>query len=89
MFDIRELAQGYENAKKRFRRHSTLQITDNKEIIADGCEKIINCDDNVIVIEQTSNRLTITGSDLKLRNWGVDGVTIFGRINSIEFEENK
>ena len=83
---IKKLAQKYERAKSQLNRHSSLQITDNREIIADGCLKIVNCDDNVVVIDQVSNRVTITGEELKLRNWGSDGVTIHGRINSIEWE---
>jgi len=84
-FSIKELAQGYERIKTRLRQHSSLQITDNREIIADGCSKIVTCDDNVVIIEQIRSRVTITGSGLKMRNWGTDGVTITGEISSVEF----
>jgi len=84
--NIKHLAQKYEMAKMRVNRHSSLQITDNREIIADGCRKIVSCDDNVVIIEQTNIRVTVTGDGLKLRNWGTDGVTISGKIQSVELE---
>ena len=88
---IKQLAQKYENAKGKLDRysHSSLQITDNCEIIADGCRKIVSCDENVVVLDQIRNRVTITGSGLKLRNWGTDGVTVAGVIQSVEFEVTK
>jgi hypothetical protein len=85
---IKKLAQKYENAKSRINRHSSLQITDNREIIADGCTKIVGCDENVVVIDQSRSRVTITGAGLKLCNWGTDGVTITGSVKSVEFEES-
>jgi hypothetical protein len=84
---IKKLSQDYEAAKNRFRQHSSLQVTDNREIIADGCRKIVSCDDNVVILEQPRNRVTITGSGLKLRNWGGDGVTVSGVVQAIEFSE--
>jgi hypothetical protein len=86
---IKQLAMKYEKAKLSINRHagSSLQITDNREIIADGCHKIVSCDDNVVVIDQYKLRVTITGSGLKLRNWGVDGVIITGEVQSVEFDE--
>ena len=88
-FNIKDLALKFEKAKTVTKRHSSLQITDNLEIIADGCLKIINCDENIIVILLFKNRLTVSGTDLKMRNWGTDGVMINGFINSVEFEETK
>ena len=86
---IKQLAQKYETAKSRLDRYSrsSLQITDNCEIIADGCRKIVSCDENVVVIDQIRNRVTITGSGLKLRNWGTDGVVISGVVRGVEYGE--
>jgi hypothetical protein len=84
--NIKELAHKYENMKNRMQKHSTLQITDNCEIIADGCRKIVSCDENIVIIDLALNRATITGESLKLRNWGTDGVTISGAVKSVEFE---
>ncbi|MCL2071789.1 MAG: YabP/YqfC family sporulation protein [Oscillospiraceae bacterium] len=83
--NIKKLALKYEHAKSHLNRHSSLQITDNSEIIADGCRKIVSCDESAVIIDQSRCRITVTGNDLKLRNWGSDGVAITGEINSIEF----
>jgi hypothetical protein len=88
---IKDLSQKYEKAKGRISRQlgSSLRITDNREIIADGCRRIISCDECVVIIDQARNRVTITGGGLKLRNWGSDGVTISGIINSVEFTDTQ
>ena len=85
--NIKQLAQKYDDAKSRFNQRfgSSLQIIDNREIVADGCRKIVSCDENVVIIDQVHNRVTITGGMLRLRNWGTDGVTVSGEIQSVEF----
>ena len=86
--NIKQLALKYEEAKKRLDKYSSssLQITDNREIIADGCKKIVNCNESLVVIEQRHNRITVTGDGLKLRNWGSNGVIVTGVIASVEFD---
>ncbi|MCL2633344.1 MAG: YabP/YqfC family sporulation protein [Oscillospiraceae bacterium] len=86
---IKDLAFKYERVKSRLRRHSSLQITDNREVIIDGCVKVVNCDESVIIIDTVSTRLTIGGAGLKLRNWGSDGVIVSGIIKSIELGEKQ
>jgi len=85
---IKDLAERFEKLKNRARRYSSLQVTDNREIIADGCLKIINCDENMITLSLIKNTLTVTGQNLKMKSWGGDGVIIRGEVNSIEFGEN-
>ncbi|MCL1867219.1 MAG: YabP/YqfC family sporulation protein [Oscillospiraceae bacterium] len=84
--NVKQLALAYERVRSGINRHSSLQITDDSEIIADGCRKIVNCDENVAVIEQVRNRVIITGESLRLSNWGEDGVKILGKIKSISYE---
>jgi len=86
---IKEIANKLEQVKSKVRRHSALQITDNREIIADGCLKIVACDESIIEVILINNRLIINGTGLKMRNWGTDGVTISGVIRGIEFDEYK
>jgi hypothetical protein len=90
--NIKELAQKYEHAKGRLERHSrsSLQITHTArecEVIADGCRRIVSCDSNLVVFEQMHKRVTVAGAALKLRNWGSDGVTVSGAVQSVEFSE--
>ena len=84
--NIKNLALKYEKARNRLDSRSSLQITENREIIADGCRKIVNCDESVVIFDSEKNRVTITGENLKLRNWGRDGVTISGVITTVEFD---
>ena len=85
IMSIKKLAQKYERAKSKLNRHSSLQIFDNTQVVADGCRRIVSCDENIAVIDLACNRVTIMGDSLKLRNWGSDGVTVSGVIKSIEF----
>jgi hypothetical protein len=90
--NIKDLATRFEGAKNRIIKHSTLQISHNAdlcEIVADGCRRVVSCDSNIVIFEQPFNRTTITGHELKLRNWGVDGVVVSGRVMSVEFAEVK
>ncbi|MCL1904440.1 MAG: hypothetical protein FWF94_08495 [Oscillospiraceae bacterium] len=85
--NIKDLAKRYEKVKNHIDRHSSLQITDNREIIADGCRRIVSCNEVLVVFEQPQIRVTVMGRELKLRNWGKDGVTVSGIINSLELNE--
>jgi hypothetical protein len=90
--NIRDLALKFEGAKSRFNRHtrSSLQITQTRdlcEVIADGCTRIVSCDGVMIVFDQIHKRVVVTGVNLKLRNWGTDGVVVSGRVQGIELSE--
>jgi len=85
---IKDLAEKFERLKNRARRYSSLQITDNCEIVAEGCLKIINCDENVVTLTLLRNTLTVAGKGLKMKSWGGDGVIIRGEVVSLEFGSN-
>jgi len=86
--NIKNLAEGFEKLKNRVKRYSSMQITDNREIIADGCLKIINCDESAVTLQLLKNTLFVTGSNLKMKSWGESGIIIRGEIASIEFGES-
>lgn len=81
-----ELANRYENWKTKRKKHSTLQMTDNTELIIECCKGIVSYDDTIIRIRLASHILTIIGDNLLMRNFSSDGVMISGRIKSMEFE---
>ncbi|MCL1882124.1 MAG: hypothetical protein FWF76_08120 [Oscillospiraceae bacterium] len=86
--NIKKLAKKYELIKDRINSYSGLQITqtyDKSEIIADGCRRIVSCDENIVIFEQLHKRIIVTGQSLKLRNWGVNGVAVVGLVQSVEF----
>jgi hypothetical protein len=43
----------------------------------------------MVVFDQIHKRVTVTGANLKLRNWGTDGVIVSGKVQGIEFGEAK
>jgi hypothetical protein len=90
--NVKKLAQKYEQAKCRLNPNAALQITHCGtnpkmcEVIADGCRKVLTCDDVMVVFENVAGRrVSVTGTALRLRNWGADGVVISGDVLSVEF----
>jgi hypothetical protein len=80
------LSDRYERFRSGLRRHTYLSVTDNDEVIADGCAEILRYDDNLVILRMKTNAVSITGFDLKLSHFSNDGVTVRGKIASIEFK---
>jgi len=87
MNNINRIAEKFDKLKSGFYKHSYIQMTDNKEVLVDRCEKIITYDENIIKLKLINNNLTITGAEMKMQNFSMAGVIISGKINSIEFGE--
>ena len=68
------------------RKHSTIQIYDNKRMSIEVCFGITEFDENRIVLELPETYLIITGLDLKMRNYNKCGVEIKGDLHSISYE---
>ncbi|MCM1055149.1 MAG: YabP/YqfC family sporulation protein [Bacteroides sp.] len=83
--NINELAIKFEDFKRTRNKHSDIQITDNTEIILDGCRRVIRYDENDVCLELPSIGLEIVGMQLKLHNFSVGGVIIEGFIHSVTF----
>ena len=83
--NINDLAIKYENFKKSRLKHSDIQITDNKEIVLDGCRRVLEYNENHIKLELPSIGISIVGIKLKMRNFSIGGVIIKGDIHSITF----
>ena len=83
--NINDLAIKYENFKKSRQKHSDIQITDNREIVLDGCRRVLEYNENHIKLELPSIGLSIVGIKLKMRNFSIGGVIIKGDIHSITF----
>ena len=81
--NLYDIAEKYENLKKRLKKHYELQITDNKEIIIDGCREVIVYDDNYIKLQLNCGGVEIFGMNFSMRNFSDDGVVIKGIIFSI------
>lgn len=83
--NINDLAIKYENFKKSRQKHSDIQVTDNSEIVLDGCRKVVEYNENHIKLELPSMGISIVGMQLKMRNFSIGGVIIKGQIHSITF----
>jgi hypothetical protein len=80
------LSERYERFRRGLRRHTYLSVTDNSEVIADGCTEILRYDDNLVILRMKTNAVSVTGFELKLSHFSNDGVLVRGKIASIEFK---
>lgn len=85
MMNISEMAVRYENFKKTRQKHSDIQISDNNEIVLDGCRRVIEYDENLIKLELSAVGISIIGMNLTMKNFSIGGVIIRGDIHSITF----
>lgn len=83
--DINDIAVKFENFKRTRNKHSDIQITDNNEMILDGCRKVIRYDENEICLELPTMGIKIVGMKLKMNNFSVGGVIIEGELHSVTF----
>lgn len=83
--NINDLAIKYEEFKKSWQKHSDIQITDGREIVLDGCRRVVEYNENHIKLELPSMGVSVVGMQLKMRNFSIGGVIINGQIHSITF----
>ena len=83
--NINDLAIKYEEFKKSRQKHSDIQITDNREIVLDGCRRVVEYNENHIKLELPSVGISVVGMQLKMRNFSIGGVIIKGQIHSLTF----
>lgn len=83
--NINDLAVKYEEFKKSRQKYSDIQITDNSEIVLDGCRRVIEYNENNIVLELPTICISVVGMELSMRNFSVGGVVITGRLHSVTF----
>ncbi len=83
--NVNELAVRYENFKKELTKHSDIQITDDNEIVLDGCRRVLKYDENLITLELSAIGISVVGMGLKMKNFNIGGVVISGKIHSITF----
>lgn len=83
--DINDLAVKFEDFKRTRNKHSDIQLTDNNEMILDGCRRVIRYDENEICLELPTTGIEVVGIGLKMNNFSVGGVIIEGEIHSVTF----
>lgn len=77
----------YEMSEKLPKGTTQIQLTDNKELEIEGSKKIIEYDENIIIIELQKSVLKILGTGLVTTCYSSGFVTVSGCINSLEFTE--
>ena len=75
-----------ENIKKT-KKHSGIQIYDNRRILVETCLGILLFEENQIKLELASSFILITGIELKMNNYNNMTIEVKGMIHSINFEE--
>lgn len=85
--NIIKLAEKYERIKQSTVRHSALQMTDNTELVLEGCSGVLEYNENVVKILLIKKIIIIIGHSLEMNNFSTDGITIKGNIRSIAFDD--
>lgn len=83
--NINDIAVKYEDFKKSMLKHSDIQITDNNELSLDGCRRVVEYNENNIVLELPSVGVSVVGMKLRMKNFSIGGVVIKGQIHSLTF----
>ncbi|NLJ15702.1 MAG: hypothetical protein GX346_01055 [Clostridiales bacterium] len=68
---------------------SDIQILDCKDVLVEGCNGIIEYDNNLIVLSLSKKNVHIMGFDLQFFNYSHDGIEVSGDIRSISFEKKE
>lgn len=65
---------------------SQIQITGNKEVLVDGCKKILEYNDVFVKVSTWDMIVNIWGSELTVNDFGSGEIFVCGKIQSIELE---
>lgn len=80
MKDILQKSKGF------IRMNSQIQITGNKEVLVDGCKKILEYNDVYVRVSTWDMNVNIWGNELKVNDFGSGAIFVCGKIQSVELE---
>lgn len=86
--NIYDISAKFEKLKRSAVRHSLIQINDSGSMIVEECKEVIRFDENTIELMLAKGKVTITGLDMKMRNYSERGVIITGSLHSIGFDDS-
>ena len=86
--NIYDLSEKFERLKRSAVRHSLIQIDDSRRMTVEECRGVLRFDENTVMLMLAKGTVTITGLDLKMKNFSEHGVIITGSLHSIGFEDN-
>ena len=87
--NVNKLAKRFDNLKNQARQHSFVYISDNGCVDVEYCHRILKFESEEIVLQLAQSEMKIIGLELSMKNYGYKNVKIYGKIHSIQFEENK
>ena len=87
MMNENKLINLYEKIMNIPKKHTAIQLYNNKMMYIEVCLDILEFDENSIRLEIAESYVTITGFDLQFRNYNKNGIQIKGNIHSITFED--
>lgn len=68
---------------------SQIQITGDREVLVDGCKKILEYNDVFVKVRTWEMTVSIWGSELSVSDFGTGSIFVFGKIQSVELEKNR
>lgn len=68
---------------------SDIQIFDFKDVYIEGCNGVVEYNENIVILSLNQKNVQISGFKLQLFNYSKDGVEVSGEIRSISFEEKE
>ncbi len=74
------------NVLPDFAQSTHLQVFGNKELILDGCDGVINYDENCICVKSNRLKITIEGAGLRIETLTSKDIALKGLIKSINYD---
>ena len=78
-----------ENGKRFVNMDSQIEITGDKEVLVDGCRKILEYNDVFVKVRTWEMTVNIWGNNLSVSDFGSGSIYISGKIQSVELEKNR
>ena len=82
---IKKIAKAIEIPSEVVEGSSHFEVFGNREIIIDGCKGILDYSENEIKVSTLKYGVAVIGSELSIKNYNGDSISIEGYIKSVEF----
>ena len=86
--NIYDLSEKYDKLKRSVIHHSLIQISDNGKLTVEECKEVLLFDENTIKMRLSFGEITVTGLELKMRNFSDRGVIVTGKLHSVGFDDS-
>lgn len=66
--------------------HDRMELAGNTDLYVDGCCKLLECSDMLMLMQLGTHRTAVWGKDLTASDYSKNGIHIHGEIAAIEFD---